>query len=90
MKQFALLALAMSFSAQATDMPLNLTKGVTEISQQVYYLHMTIFYICCAIGIVVFGVMFYGCRNFDQIFSQKKLETFLDMPHKYLSLIPLT
>ncbi|WP_445426747.1 cytochrome c oxidase subunit II [Alishewanella sp. HL-SH06] len=39
-------------------MPLNMTKGATEISQQVYQLHMTIFWICCAIGAVVFGIMF--------------------------------
>ncbi|MFK7892735.1 MAG: cytochrome c oxidase subunit II [Granulosicoccus sp.] len=36
---------------------LNMTRGVTELSGEVYSLHMKIFYICCAIGIVVFGVM---------------------------------
>ena len=49
------------FAASAnasTSMPLNMTKGATEISQQVYQLHMTIFWICCAIGAVVFGIMF--------------------------------
>lgn len=39
---------------------LNMTKGVTDISQSVYDLHMTILIICCVIGIVVFGVMFYA------------------------------
>ncbi|HBV76826.1 MAG TPA: cytochrome c oxidase subunit II [Vibrio sp.] len=38
----------------------NLTQGVTEISGKVYHLHMLIFYICCAIAVVVFGVMFYS------------------------------
>ncbi|MGR5286058.1 cytochrome c oxidase subunit II [Vibrio maritimus] len=38
----------------------NLTRGVTDISNQVYDLHMLIFYICCAIAAVVFGVMFYS------------------------------
>lgn len=38
----------------------NLTQGVTAISQQVYDLHMTIFYICVAIGVLVFGVMFWA------------------------------
>jgi len=47
-------------SAIAAEMPLNMTKGVTEISQQVYDLHMTIFYICCGIGLVVFGAMFWS------------------------------
>lgn len=36
---------------------LNLREGVTEISRGVYDLHMIIFYICCAIGVVVFGAM---------------------------------
>ena len=39
---------------------LNMRKGVTEISHAVYDLHMTIFWICVAIGFVVFGVMFYS------------------------------
>nr|WP_261818299.1 cytochrome c oxidase subunit II [Vibrio gallicus] len=37
-----------------------MTQGVTEISGKVYDLHMLIFYICVAIAIVVFGVMFYS------------------------------
>lgn len=39
---------------------LNLTKGVTEISNQVYDLHMTILIICCVIGVVVFGAMLWS------------------------------
>lgn len=39
---------------------LNMTRGVTPISQDIYGLHMTIFWICLAIGVVVFGVMFYS------------------------------
>ncbi|WP_440054363.1 cytochrome c oxidase subunit II [Pseudoalteromonas sp. T1lg65] len=38
----------------------NMRQGVTDISQQVYDLHMTIFLICCAIGAVVFAVMFWA------------------------------
>jgi len=34
--------------------------GVTPISKEVYGLHMLIFYICCVIGVAVFGVMFYS------------------------------
>ncbi len=44
----------------ANDMRLNLTKGVTDVSANVYDLHMIIFYICCVIAILVFGVMFYS------------------------------
>ncbi|WP_085300287.1 cytochrome c oxidase subunit II [Cognaticolwellia mytili] len=41
-------------------MPLNLTKGVTEVSRDVYDLHMLVLYICTAIGVVVFGAMFWS------------------------------
>lgn len=56
----SLLALLCVESAFAAEMPLNMTRGVTEISQQVHDLHMTIFYICCGIGLVVFGAMFWS------------------------------
>ncbi|MCW8332398.1 cytochrome c oxidase subunit II [Vibrio paucivorans] len=49
--------------AISAEQPLNMTQGVTEISGQVYDLHMLIFYICCAIAVVVFGVMFYSIIN---------------------------
>lgn len=39
---------------------LNMPRGVTELSRQHYDLHMLIFYICVAIGVVVFGVMFWA------------------------------
>ena len=42
------------------DMSLNLTKGVTEVSRDVYDLHMLVLYICVAIGVVVFGAMFWS------------------------------
>ncbi|WP_317932816.1 cytochrome c oxidase subunit II [Halioxenophilus sp. WMMB6] len=37
----------------------NMTEGVTPVSRQIYSLHMDIFWWCVAIGVVVFGVMFY-------------------------------
>ncbi|MCY7295733.1 cytochrome c oxidase subunit II [Alteromonas sp. a30] len=39
---------------------LNLRQGVTDISHQVYDLHMIILTICAVIGVVVFGVMLYS------------------------------
>lgn len=39
---------------------INMPVGVTDISHDIYQLHMTIFWICVAIGIVVFSVMFYA------------------------------
>jgi len=51
-------ALLATGNVMASDMPLNMTQGVTDISQRTYDLHMTIFYICCIIGAIVFGLMF--------------------------------
>ncbi|TQV70710.1 cytochrome c oxidase subunit II [Exilibacterium tricleocarpae] len=39
---------------------LNMPRGVTPVSREVYDLHMLIFWICVVIGILVFGVMFYS------------------------------
>jgi cytochrome c oxidase subunit II len=47
-------------SIALADYTLNMTKGVTPISQNIYDLHMTIFWICVAIGSLVFAVMFYA------------------------------
>lgn len=49
----------LSSSAWA-DTQLNLTKGVTVVSREVYDLHMLVLYICTAIGVVVFGAMFWS------------------------------
>ncbi len=55
------LLLGMFISSTAwADMQLNLTKGVTDISREVYDLHMLVMYICTAIGLVVFGAMFWS------------------------------
>jgi len=39
---------------------LNMPRGVTEITREVYGLHMLIFWICVAIGVVVFGAMIWS------------------------------
>lgn len=58
---FSLLALGLVFSPAMADWSLiNMTRGVTESSQQIYGLHMTIFLITVAIGVLVFGAMFYS------------------------------
>jgi len=54
---FALLVFSSIATAQSDY---NLPLGVTDISQKVYNLHMTIFYVCIAIGLVVFGLMFFA------------------------------
>ena len=52
--------LAASFaSAESGFWSLNMPRGVTEVSNAVYDVHMLMMYICIAIGVVVFGFMFY-------------------------------
>lgn len=51
-------SLLLSGAAAADE--LNLRVGVTDISRQVYDLHMIIFLICVAIGVLVFGVLFWS------------------------------
>ena len=47
-------------TAQSFADELNMPVGVTDISREVYELHMIIFWICVAIGALVFGVMFWS------------------------------
>jgi len=60
----ALLGLGSNFAASAADTMdnayWNMPKGVTEISHEVWWLHMYAFWICVVIGCLVFGVMFYS------------------------------
>jgi cytochrome c oxidase subunit 2 len=61
MQLYAVLALMLSGTGAAfADYTLNLTQGVTEISNELYDLHMLILWICVFIGIGVFGTMFYS------------------------------
>lgn len=58
-----LLGLTLSAPLWASDevqrWGVNMTEGVTDVSQEIYGLHMDIFWWCVGIGVVVFGVMFY-------------------------------
>jgi len=58
--QSTLFTLLAASSAAYADTTYNLTQGVSPISHDVYDLHMTILWICVAIGAVVFGAMFYS------------------------------
>lgn len=58
--QMLLLAVAGVAPLAHADWQLNMTPGVTEISQAVFDLHMIIFWICVVIGVAVFGVMFWS------------------------------
>jgi cytochrome c oxidase subunit 2 len=50
--------------AMAAWSDLNLRVGVTELSREIYGLHMLILWICVAIAVVVFGVMIYSIATF--------------------------
>jgi cytochrome c oxidase subunit II len=50
--------------AVAEPWQLNMTPGVTETSRQVYEIHMWGFYVCCVIGLIVFGVMIVAMFKF--------------------------
>lgn len=55
----AVLAILPALPARA-EWTLNMSPGVTAASRSVFDLHMAIFLICVAIGVVVFGVMFWS------------------------------
>ncbi|HEX6834208.1 MAG TPA: cytochrome c oxidase subunit II [Rudaea sp.] len=61
-------ALLMAHGSLALATPqkwqLNMTPGVTETSKDVYQIHMWAFYVCCAIGVVVFGAMIIAMIKF--------------------------
>ncbi|MGH8596191.1 MAG: cytochrome c oxidase subunit II [Gammaproteobacteria bacterium] len=59
----AAMALSPNYAVAAWT-ELNLPRGVTPYSHTVYDLHMLIMWICVAIGIVVFGAIFYSIFKF--------------------------
>ena len=63
----ALLILTLYTSKAFSDWDaLNMREGVTQVSRDVFELHMLIFYICVAIGAVVFSVMFYSLFRYTK------------------------
>ena len=61
-KQFSavLTLIALGLRSAHADYTLNLMKGVTQLSNDVYDLHMLALWICVFVGIGVFGTMFYS------------------------------
>ncbi len=53
-------ATGLSAGSAFADYALNMREGVTATSQANYEIHMIIFWVCVAIGIVVFGAMIYS------------------------------
>ena len=60
----AMLAAGTALAADPQPWQLNMTPGVTAISQEVYWLHNLILGICVVIGILVFGAMGYAMFAF--------------------------
>jgi cytochrome c oxidase subunit II len=58
------LACALPAHAESGWSLLNMTQGVTDISREIYGLHMEIFWICVIIGVIVFGAMIYSIVTF--------------------------
>jgi cytochrome c oxidase subunit 2 len=55
-----LILMALGLGTAHAEYTLNLMKGVTKVSNDVYDLHMLILWICVFIGLGVFGTMFYS------------------------------
>ena len=60
MRGVAIAASTLWAGAATAEYGLNLTRGVTPISREVYDLHMIILYVVTVIGIAVFAVMFWS------------------------------
>jgi cytochrome c oxidase subunit II len=60
----AALFAALAAPAHAAWTGLNMPKGVTTLSGEIYWLHMLILWICVVIGVVVFGWMIYSLVKF--------------------------
>ena len=61
---FPILLLCLPLPTLADLPPLNLTRGVTPISKEVYDLHMIVLYVIIAIAVAVFSVLFYSIWKF--------------------------
>lgn len=55
-----LVLMTLGLNAAHADYTLNLMQGATQLSHEIYDLHMLILWICVFIGIAVFGTMFYS------------------------------
>lgn len=56
----AVAALAVLVLTGCSEQAYNMREGVTEISKEVYSLHMIVIWVCVVIGVLTFGAMFYS------------------------------
>lgn len=57
---FTLCGLSGHAAAEPGRWQVNMPRGVTETSNNIYDIHMLIFIICCVIGVLVFAFLFYS------------------------------
>ena len=57
---YSLLLLSVFSTMALADNQVNMSKGFTDVGNEIYDLHMLILWICVAIGGIVFGIMFYS------------------------------
>ncbi|HSW70409.1 MAG TPA: cytochrome c oxidase subunit II, partial [Gammaproteobacteria bacterium] len=79
--KFICFSFLLASQAVFANAQINLTEGVSPISHDIFELHMTIFWICVCIGVVVFGVMLYAIVNHRKSLGVKPSEF-----HEHLSL----
>ncbi len=81
--------LAQPVLAAADKWQLNMYKGVTPLSHDMYYLHMVCMAVCAVIGVVVFGIMIYSLIHHRKSKGYKPA-TFHDNPRLEIvwSIIP--
>ena len=72
-KLWALILYPVSFFMSADWLDINMPVGVTDISKEVFGLHMAIFFVVVAIGVVVFGVLFGLCGNIGELITKNLL-----------------
>lgn len=80
---------AQTVLAAADKWQLNMYKGVTPLSKDMYYLHMVAMVVCAVIGVVVFGIMIYSLIHHRKSRGYKPA-TFHDNPRLEIiwSIIP--
>jgi len=59
-KLIFVMPLLVSVAVFAESSDYNMSVGVTEVSKSIFELHMVIFWICVAIGVIVFSIMFWS------------------------------
>ncbi len=80
-KELGLITLfTISMFSSADWLDVNMPVGVTDISKDVFGLHMLMFWIMVAIGVVVFGVLFYAMWKYRR--SNNKVPAKFEENHK--------